>query len=100
MLKWIKRLFILVLFLIAIFIGVVFASDNNTPSSIIVFGIQLPELTVGLWVLVGLLLGACIGLLVSLVPLFFSRYSSLGRDRKIRQLQKELSALRVSGLKG
>lgn len=100
MLKWIKRLTLLILLLVAAFIGVVFASDNNLPTSLIVFNILLPELTIGLWVLIALFLGLLLGLLVSLLPLFLSRYSVLGRDKKIQQLQKELSSLRISGLKG
>ncbi len=100
MLKWIKRLILLILLLVAAFIGVVFASDNNLPVSLILFSVQLPEFTIGLWVLIALFLGALLGLLVSLLPLFLSRYSVLGRDKKIQQLKKELASLRISGLKG
>lgn len=100
MLKWIKRLLLIAVFAVTILIGVVFTSENNDAVAIILFGFQLPELSLGLWVLIAVLLGAVIGVLLSFLPLVFNRYTRSSKDKKIGQLQKELAALRVSGLKG
>ncbi len=100
MLKWIKRLLLLILLIMACLVGMVVTSENSTLVPLIIFGIQLPELSVGLWLCVALLVGAVIGLLISFLPLFFSRYSNSNKDKKILQLEKELKILRVSGLKG
>lgn len=99
MLKWIKRLLLIVLFAVTVLMGVVFASENNAAVALILFGFQLPELSLGLWVLIAVLLGAIIGVLLSFLPLIFNRYTRSSKDKKINQLQKELAALRVSGLK-
>jgi uncharacterized membrane protein YciS (DUF1049 family) len=47
-----------------------------------------------------LFVGAIMGLLICLLPLFFSRYSSINKDKKILKLEAELNKLRVSGVKG
>jgi putative membrane protein len=99
MLKWIKRLLFIALLAVAIIIGVVFTSENNHSISLVVFSFPLPELSVGLWVFIALLVGAIIGLLVSSLPVLFSRYTHSNKDKKILQLQKELNTLRISGLK-
>jgi hypothetical protein len=99
MLKWIKRLFFLILFVVAIVIGIVFTMENGTPLAIVVFGIPLPELAVGLWIVVALLTGAILGLLISFLPLVFSRHANSAKDKKILRLQEELNNLRISGLK-
>lgn len=99
MLKWVKRLLLLILLVVAVFVGLVLTSENSSLVSLSVFGILLPELSIGLWVCMALLAGAVIGLLISFFPLAFSRYTHSSKDKKIHQLQKELTALRVSGLK-
>ncbi len=98
MLKWIKRLLAFLILVLAVVVGIVFTLQNSEPVSLIVFSVQLPKLSLGLWLTIALFGGAIIGLLISLLPILFSQRSS--RDKKIRQLQKELASLRISGIKG
>ena len=99
MLKWTKRLLLVAIFLAALIIGVVFTIENSDVVAIVFFGFRLPELTIGLWMLLAVLLGAVIGVMVSYLPLLFNRFVSLHKDKKINQLQKELASLRLSDIK-
>ncbi len=100
MLLWIKRLALLILLLIAFLVGIVFTSENNTPFALTILGFQLPQLSIGLWLSLSLFSGAIIGLLINYLSSLINRYSQVNKDKKIRRLEKELAALRVSGLKG
>jgi uncharacterized integral membrane protein len=84
----------------ALVAGMTFTSENSTPLALTLFGAQLPELSVGLWLVIALFIGAIVGLLISLLPLFFRRYANTSKDKKILKLETELNKLRVSGLKG
>lgn len=100
MLKWIKLLLLFTLLAVAVFVGMKVATENSASLSLMFFGVQLAELSVGLWMVIVLFVGAIMGLLISLLPLFFSRYSSINKDKKILKLEAELNKLRVSGVKG
>jgi uncharacterized membrane protein YciS (DUF1049 family) len=100
MLKWIKRLIIIVLFVVAIVLSVTFTSENSQLTSLVFFGYSLPELQLGLWVLIVLFIGALVGLMLSFIPLLWGKQTLASKDRKIRQLEKELNQIRTASLKG
>ena len=100
MLKWVKRFFLLLLIIAAVFAGALFTADNDQPVSLLLFGISLPELQLGFWVVIVLLLGAFLGLLLSFLPMLWGRQSMAMKERKIRQLEKELNQLRATSVKG
>ena len=100
MIKWIKRLVVLVVFGLALVLGITFTAENSTLIGITLFGYHLPQLQLGVWIMVVLLLGAFIGLLLSFLPLLWGRQSMAAKNRKIHQLQQELNQLRNTGLKG
>lgn len=100
MFKWIKRLLLLLLLVCAAIIGITFTSENSGSMPLVFLGYQLPTLTIGLWMVIALFLGAMIGLLLSFLPLLFSRHSVSSKNKKIQQLEKEIDALRVSAAKG
>ncbi|ODS23092.1 hypothetical protein AB835_10560 [Candidatus Endobugula sertula] len=100
MVRWIIRLFLLVLFLLAVAIGITLAYENNTLVPIVLLGYSLPKFSVGLWVVIALFFGAIIGLLLSGLLVLLSRHSHYNKDRKIEHLQKEINQLRISGIKG
>ncbi|MFT6791204.1 MAG: ABC-type dipeptide/oligopeptide/nickel transport system permease component [Cellvibrionaceae bacterium] len=93
MFVWIKRIIFLLLAVSAIVIGITFARENNQLTNLVLFGETLPGLALGLWVMMVLLLGVVIGLSLSILPLFWERRS---KNRKIRQLEKELEKIRAS----
>ncbi len=100
MIKWIKRLVLLILFIVAVALGITFTSENSQQVSLMLFGTSLPELQLGLWVMLVLLLGSFLGLLLSFLPLLWGRQSAAAKDRKISQLEKEINQLRTASLKG
>jgi uncharacterized membrane protein YciS (DUF1049 family) len=100
MIKWIKRIFIIILMAVALILGVTFTFENSQPIALVFFGFTLPPLKLGLWIMLVLLIGGFIGLLLSYLPLLWGRQSRASKDRKIRQLEKELNHLRSASLKG
>lgn len=100
MIKWVKRLLFISLFIIAVVIGATFADENKQPISLVLFGRELPEFQFGFWVLSALSLGAVIGWLLSCLPSFWSKKSISAKNREIQQLKEEINLLRTAGIKG
>lgn len=99
MIKWIKRLTFLVLLIVAIIVGIVFTSENSQQLSLILLGYTLPELKLGLWLVLALLLGSVLGLLLSMLSLLIRGQSVNSKSRKIKRLEKELQQLRTASIK-
>ena len=78
MFKWIKRIIFFVLTVMSIYLGITFTSENNQSVSLTLFGNTLPELTLGLWIVIILLLGIIIGLILALLT---STWRSISKDR-------------------
>jgi uncharacterized membrane protein YciS (DUF1049 family) len=99
MIKWIKRLILLLLLIIAIVVGMVFTSENSQQLSLIFLGYTLPELTLGLWLVLTLLLGSILGLLLCTFSLFIRGQSVNAKNRQIKRLEQELQQLRTNSIK-
>ena len=99
MISWIKRLILLLLLILAIVIGVVFTSENSQQLSLVFMGFVLPELKLGLWVLLVLLLGSLLGLTLCMFSLFLRGQSVRAKNRQIKRLEQELQQLRTTSLK-
>ncbi len=100
MLKWIKRLFLLILFLFALIIGITFTSENNSLVPLVFFGHQLPSLSMGLWMTIALFLGAIVGFLISFLPGLCNLRAGKYKDKRITQLESEVNRLRIASIKG
>lgn len=100
MFRWIKRIIVLILFAVALVLGITFTSQNSQPVSLMLYGYALPEWQLGLWILIAVFVGGLIGLLLSFLPLLLGKQSLSAKERKILQLQKEIEQLRTNGLKG
>ncbi|HEY7864592.1 MAG TPA: LapA family protein [Psychromonas sp.] len=81
----VRFLFALVL-LSALLFGFLFNYENPTPVTVVLLGVNLPELRLGFWLLVALLTGAVIGFVISL-------FSALLQKRAITQLKHQKAAL-------
>ena len=68
-------------------------SENASPVSLMLLGYSLVELKLGSWILIALFMGGLLGLLLSALPLLWGRHSFAAKDRKIRQLEKEINRL-------
>lgn len=100
MLRWIRFLLLVILFIISVSAGMLFTSQNSLPVAVTFFGYDFPVLSAGLWLTMSLLVGAIIGFLLSFLPAIFLRSSTASKDRKIERLEKEVARLRLSALKG
>ncbi|MBU2887191.1 LapA family protein [Gilvimarinus agarilyticus] len=88
-----------VILLVALFGGYLFNLENNLPVSVMVFGHQLPELSLGVWLLAFCLVGLLIGMFVSLLPSLDHRRRIAALKRQNRQLEQEVQLLRSQSLR-
>ena len=98
MFKWIKRILLLLIILIATLSGFKLSFDNNQSVELILFGWPLlnTALPLGLWVSGALLLGCLLGLLLSYLPNAFNKRSLTTKDNKIKRLEEKLEKLSKS----
>lgn len=99
MIKWIKRLIVLLLLMVAIVVGIVFTSENSQQLSLVFLGYELPELRLGLWLVLTLLLGSVVGLTLCTFSLLIRGQSVNAKNRQIKRLEQELQRLRSNGIK-
>ena len=90
MLKWIKRILLLLVVLVAVLSGLKFCFDNEQAVELLLFGWQLPSLPLGLWVLSVLFLGSLLGWVLSYLPNALNRRSLIIKDNKIEHLEEQL----------
>jgi putative membrane protein len=99
MIKWLKRLTLLLLLIVAIVLGIVFTSENSQQLSLVFLGYVMPELTLGLWLVLTLLLGSILGLILCTFSLFIRGQSVNAKNRQIKRLEQELQQLRSNAIK-
>ena len=99
MVKWIKRLTFLLSLIVAIVVGMIFTSENSQQLSLVLLGYVLPELTLGLWLVLTLLLGSILGLILCTFSLFIRGQSVNAKNRQIKRLEQELQQLRSNAIK-
>jgi uncharacterized membrane protein YciS (DUF1049 family) len=99
MIKWLKRLTLLLLLIVAIVLGIVFTSENSQQLSLVFLGYVMPELTLGLWLVLTLLSGSILGLILCTFSLFIRGQSVNAKNRQIKRLEQELQQLRSNAIK-
>jgi uncharacterized membrane protein YciS (DUF1049 family) len=99
MIKWLKRLTLLLLLIVAIVLGIVFTSENSQQLSLVFLGYIMPELTLGLWLVLTLLSGSILGLILCTFSLFIRGQSVNAKNRQIKRLEQELQQLRSNAIK-
>ncbi|MBY4676019.1 LapA family protein [Marinobacterium arenosum] len=97
--RWLKTLLIGALCLIALLVGVLFTIHNTQTVAIDLVFVQLPQASLSLWLMAFLLLGAALGMLVSLMALLVLRTRLGAARRRFNHAQKELDQLRTAALK-
>jgi len=90
----IKRLILLVVLLLGLIVGIWFSAENAQPLAVMFMGFQLPEWPAGIWMSSVLLLGACLGYAVSLLPALKLKNENLSLRRKLKRRDKEIEKLR------
>ncbi|OED40331.1 hypothetical protein ACH42_16955 [Endozoicomonas sp. (ex Bugula neritina AB1)] len=97
---WLKRLLVLVVFLVLLVFFVNFTLSNTQLISLDLAGIMLPEVTLSTLVLVPFVLGGLLGLLVSAMLVLRMTYANKSLGRKLARRDNEIQKLRSSTLKG
>lgn len=100
MLTWLKRFCFFIVFVFACLLAVVFSVENSQIVSPVFLGFSSVPLSLGLWMSIALFLGVFVGLSISLLPVYMGKYSLFSKDKKIQMLEKELSVLRLSTVRG
>ena len=107
MFKWVRRIVCFILCVLLACIAIVFTLENSQQYSPAFFGLYLFPLSAGLWMILMLFmpatLGALLGVIVSLIPVYFGRYSVASKEKRIKHLENllltERSVLQQSALK-
>jgi membrane protein implicated in regulation of membrane protease activity len=85
------------------FIAIVFTLENSQQYSLAFFGRYLFPLSVGPWMILMLFmpatLGALLGVIVSLIPVYFGRYSVASKERRRKPLIKREARIAAIGSK-
>ncbi len=97
---WLKRLLVLVAFLVLLVFFVNFTSVNTQLVSLDLVGMILPEISLSTLVMVPFVLGGLVGLLVSSLVVARLVYSNKSLGRKLARRDNEIQKLRSNALKG
>ena len=100
LITWLKRLLVLVVFLVLLVFFVNFTLANTQLVSLDLVGFILPEVTLSTLVLVPFVLGGIVGLLVSMAIVARITYLNKSLGRKLVRRDNEIQKLRSSTLKG
>ena len=78
----------IILFVILVAIGAMFALENNVNLSVNLLVFQGPNLTSGVWLIIFLLAGTILGILASSASQFFRRKKTSKKKRKETQISE------------
>lgn len=95
-LVWIIKIVVL---LIALLLGAVFAMENGQSVAVRLWGLTLPEFRLGVWLLSFALVGVLLGFVVSYGGYFALRRRLHARERQLARREKELLHLRSASLR-
>jgi putative membrane protein len=97
--SWLKTLLAAVIGLIILAVGILFTVHNTEPVAIDLVFVQLPEMTLSLWLIIAFLLGGVVGLLLSGVTILTLRTRLRSAQRKVSASRQEIEKLRAAALK-
>ena len=98
--RLIVRITMIIITLLVLCFGVLFAVQNNATAPLDLLILQLPEQRIALWVLLAFAFGGVAGVLVSSVAIIKLRGDLVLLRRKQDRSNKELDKLRTAGIKG
>lgn len=85
----------LVMLLIAFLLGAWFALENNSAVAVSLFGLSLPALSLGVWLLLFTGLGVLLGFVFGVWPILALKRRLRARERQLARCEKELTQLRL-----
>ncbi|WP_041523300.1 lipopolysaccharide assembly protein LapA domain-containing protein [Gilvimarinus agarilyticus] len=93
--RWIYALVLLA----ALILGFVFNSENASEVTVTLLGNVLPELRLGIWLLIFTLFGLLLGFALNLIPSMAMRRSLASARRRNEKLEQEVQTLRSQSLR-
>lgn len=95
LLRWLR----IALFIVAFGLGLWFALENAQTLPVSLFGLSLPSLPLGVWLLLFAAVGLFLGLFVGLWPAARLRRQLRARERQLARYEKELRQLRLQPIR-
>lgn len=97
--RWLKGLTFAVILLSVLLVGILFAVNNQQTVPLNLIWLELPAVSLSVWLLAALVCGVVLGML-AMLGVWLRLRTSLARARRLNQQQrKELDRLRVQELK-
>ncbi|WP_347329521.1 LapA family protein [Marinimicrobium locisalis] len=93
--RWVK----IALIVLAFVLGIWFALENAQTVPVSFMGLELPTLSLGVWLLLFTGLGVLLGMAVSLPPVMGLRRRLRAKERQVARCEKELKQLRLQPIR-
>ncbi|HSP32231.1 MAG TPA: LapA family protein [Halomonas sp.] len=97
--RWIKGLILAVILLIVVLVGILFAVNNQQTIALNLIWLELPAVSLSVWLLATLVFGVVLGML-AMLGVYVRLKATLARSqRQNKQQSKELDSLRTREFK-
>ena len=97
--RWLKGLIVAIILLAVLLVGILFAVNNQQTVPLNLIWLELPAVSLSVWLLAALVSGVVLGMLV-MTGVWLRLRTALSRAQRLnRQQRKELDRLRVQELK-
>lgn len=97
--RWIKGLILAVILLIVVLVGILFAVNNQQTIALNLIWLELPAVSLSVWLLATLVCGVVLGML-AMLGVYVRLKANLARsERQNKQQRKELDSLRTQEFK-
>jgi putative membrane protein len=97
--RWLKGLILAIILLAVLLVGILFAVNNQQTVPLNLIWVELPAVSLSVWLLTALVCGVVLGML-AMTGVWLRLRTALSRAQRLnRQQRKELDRLRVQELK-
>ncbi len=97
--RWLKGLIVAIILLAVLLVGILFAVNNQQTVPLNLIWLELPAVSLSVWLLTALVSGVVLGML-AMTGVWLRLRTALSRAQRLnRQQRKELDRLRVQELK-
>lgn len=97
--RWIKGLILAVILLIVVLVGILFAVNNQQTIALNLIWLELPPVSLSVWLLATLAFGVVLGMLAMLGVYVRLKATLVRSQRQNKQQRKELDSLRTQEFK-
>ncbi|MYL23891.1 lipopolysaccharide assembly protein LapA domain-containing protein [Vreelandella massiliensis] len=97
--RWIKGLILAIILLVVLLVGILFAVNNQQTIGLNLIWVELPPVSLSVWLLASLAVGVIVGMLAMLGVYTRLKAGLVREKRHNKQQQKELDRLRTQELK-